>query len=147
MSWKHLKDIFAIRLEDIFKTSLRRFYKTSWRRLEDVWARFINSSWRRLEPVFWKSMTKVNILVLIRTSWRRLPQDVCLLGNLTALILDTSAFRNKWSWWTSFFNRCKKTNTGNFFYTYNKDFIFISHFLDFHEEQEKMAKKWPLYHN
>ena len=35
----------------------------------------------------------------------------------------------------------------NFFYTYNKDFIFISHFLDFHEEQEKMAKKWPLYHN
>ena len=35
----------------------------------------IKTSWRRLEDVFWRRKAKANIFVLIKTSWRRL-QDV-----------------------------------------------------------------------
>ena len=49
-----------IRPESVLKTSLRDVLKMSWRRLEDVL------------KTFWRPMTKANILVLIKTSWRRL---------------------------------------------------------------------------
>ena len=72
------------RLEDVLKMSWRRFCKTSWRRLENFlktsWRRMaktnllvlIKTSWRRFEDVFWRRMTKANIFALIKTSWRRL---------------------------------------------------------------------------
>ena len=83
MSWRR----FCGRLEDVLKASWRRLGKTSWRRLENVlktsWKRMaktiivvlIKTTWRRLEDVFWRRMTKSNIFVLINTSWRRL-EDV-----------------------------------------------------------------------
>ena len=57
-----------IHLANILKMSWRHFCKTSWKHLEDVFARrtedFLKTSWR--------SMGKTNILVLTKTSWRRL---------------------------------------------------------------------------
>ena len=70
-SWRCLQDVFARRLEDVLKTSWRRLGKTSWKCLEYV----LNTSWIRLENVLktsWRGMDKTNILVLTRTSWRRL---------------------------------------------------------------------------
>ena len=112
-SWRHLSKTFwrclehvlkksSKRFEDVSKMSWRRFeddLKTSWRvfkSLEEVWPRQIYLSWsRRLEGVFWRHMSKANMLVLIKTSWkcleyvfwrwrrktssRRLHQDECLL--------------------------------------------------------------------
>ena len=60
-----------IRLENVLKTSLEDVLKMSWRR-------FCKTSWRRLGNVLktsWRLMAKTNILVLIKTSSRRL-QDV-----------------------------------------------------------------------
>ena len=82
-----------IRLEKFLKTSSQDVLMTPWRCLEDVFARHLEevlkTYWRRLEDVLktfskrlqdvlrmsWKPMAKRNILVLIKTSWRRL-QDV-----------------------------------------------------------------------
>ena len=70
-SWRCLEDVFATPLEDVLKTSWIRLGKTSWRRFEDVWPRRIYwSLLRRLEDVFWRRMTKANIFVLIKMSWR-----------------------------------------------------------------------------
>ena len=72
-SWKRLEDVLARRYEDVLKTS--------WRRLEEIWRRRVYWSWpRRFEDVFWRRKTKANIFVLMKTSWRRLHQDECLLG-------------------------------------------------------------------
>ena len=61
-SGRFLKDIFPRRPEDVLKMT--------WRRLEGVSQRRICSSWlRRLEDVLWRLMTKVNISILIKTSW------------------------------------------------------------------------------
>ena len=91
MSWKHLcktswrclVDAFARRLEDVLKTFWRCLGKTSRRFLEDDFA-------RRLEDVLKtygqdkyigfdqdarRRMSKTNIFVLIKTSWRSL-QDI-----------------------------------------------------------------------
>ena len=91
-SWRRLEDVLKT-LEDVFKTSWRcleevlKMYwrrledvlKTSWRCLENLWPRRIYWSWpKRLEDVLitsWRRMAKTNILVLTRTSWRRL-EDV-----------------------------------------------------------------------
>ena len=92
-SWKRLEDVMARLLEDVLKKS--------WRRLEDAWPRRIYWSWSRpLEDLFWRRMTKANIFVLIKTSWRhflktinvsRRLQDVfieCLLGRNLKLQLE-----------------------------------------------------------
>ena len=85
-SWRCLEGVLKMswkRLENVLKTSWRRLGKMSGRSLEDVrktpsvflenvWPRRIYWSWsRRLEDVFWRRMSKVNILVLIKTSSRR----------------------------------------------------------------------------
>ena len=98
MSWRHLEDFFKTcrrRLEDVLKTFLQDVLKTSWRRFEDILARLLEdvlkTSWRRmnktnilvliktssrrLEDVFWRRMSIGNMFVLIKTSWRRL-EDV-----------------------------------------------------------------------
>ena len=83
ISWRCLEDVSARRLEESLQTSWQDVLKTSWRRLENVlmtsWRRMaktnmlvlIKTSSRRLQDVFWKRMTKTNIFVLIKTSWRR----------------------------------------------------------------------------
>ena len=91
------------RLEDVLKTFLRDVLKTFWRRLEDA----LKTSWRRLETygldgcigldedVLWRCITKANIFVLIKMSWRlrrktfsrRLHQDECLLGSIIIIII------------------------------------------------------------
>ena len=90
-SWRCLEDAFPRRLEDILRTSWRHLGKTSWRCLEDALKRsskrfedvlkmsgrrFCKTSLRRLENVLkTRRLAKANILVLIKTSWRRL-EDV-----------------------------------------------------------------------
>ena len=73
--WRRLKNVLARRLWRCLKDVL----KTSSRFLEDVFARsfenVLKTFWRRLENVLktsWRHMTKMNILVLIKASWRRL---------------------------------------------------------------------------
>ena len=59
MSWKRLEDVL----------------KTSWKRLEDDLKTYDQDEYVRLDEdvfVFWRRMSKANILVLIKTSWRRL---------------------------------------------------------------------------
>ena len=82
-SWRSNEDIFGRRFEDVFKTFWQDTLKMSWRRLENAfktsWKRMTKvnilvlnkTSWKRLEDVFWRRMTKANIFVLIKTSWRR----------------------------------------------------------------------------
>ena len=100
-SWKRLEDVLAIRLKDVLKTS--------WRSYKDVWPRWKYWSWpRRLEDVFWRRMTKVNIFVLVKSSWRRLEgvfwwrsqktssrrlhQDKCLLGSFMCILYNNSRY-------------------------------------------------------
>ena len=83
-SWRRFEGVFKTSYQDALKMSWRRFCKRSWRRLEDV----LNTSWQDvlktydqdeyigldqgLEDVFWRRMSKANMFVLIKTSWRRL---------------------------------------------------------------------------
>ena len=70
MSWRRLEDVLKMswkRLEDVLKTS--------WKRLEDDLKTYDQDEYVRLDEdvfVFWRRMSKANILVLIKTSWRRL---------------------------------------------------------------------------
>ena len=85
-----LENVLKISLQDVLKTSSKRLedaLKTSWRCFKDV----LKTSWRhmaktnilvltktssrRLEDVFWRRKAKASIFVLIKTSWRRL-QDI-----------------------------------------------------------------------
>ena len=76
LSWRRLKDVLKTFLQDVLKTS--------WKRLEDV----SKTSWRR--------MTKMNILVLIKTSsedvwliyssWSRRLQDVFIKTNVYCVV-------------------------------------------------------------
>ena len=106
-SWKHIEDVLKMLwrdLEDIFKTSWRRLGKTSRRHLENV----LKTSWRCLENVLktsWRHMAKTNILVLTKTSWRRL-EDVFWRRKAKANIF----FLIKTSW-----RRLLKTNTKDVF--------------------------------
>ena len=90
-SWRCLEDVFQEVLktswQDVLKMPWRRFedvFKTSWRCLEDLFVRRLEEVLaRRLEDVLktsWRRRAKTNILVLSKTSWRRLHQDECLLG-------------------------------------------------------------------
>ena len=102
-----LENILNISLQEVLKTSWRRLedvFKTSWRRLEDVLKTFLQDvlktsgqavlkmSWRHLGNALktsWRRVAKMNILVLTKTSWRRLEdkderrlnQDECLVGS------------------------------------------------------------------
>ena len=88
-SWRCLEDVLETssnHLEDILTWRLKEVLKTS---CEDLWPRRIFWSWpRRLEDVFWRRNTKVNLFALIKTSWRRLHQDKCLLGYLFIIMYD-----------------------------------------------------------
>ena len=55
---------------------LRDVLKTFWKRLEDVLKTFLQD----VLKTSWRYIDKTNILVLTKTSWRRLHQDECLLG-------------------------------------------------------------------
>ena len=76
MSWRRLKDALKTswrRLEGVLKRFLQDVLKTFWRHMTKTNVLvLIKTSWRRLECVFWRRMIKVNIFVLIKTSWRRL---------------------------------------------------------------------------
>ena len=85
-STRYFSRACSIRLKDVLKTCqqeqfnllmhLEDISKTPWRRLENV----LKMSWRYYCKK--KHMTRTNIFVLIKTSWRRLHQDECLLGCL-----------------------------------------------------------------
>ena len=80
--WRCLEDILPRRLEGVLKMSWRRFQnvlKTSWRclenifprRLEDVLKTYDQDEYIGLDQdILWRHMTKANIFVLIKTSWR-----------------------------------------------------------------------------
>ena len=81
MSWRHLGKTSPGQLEDVLKKS--------WRRLEDGMSKtnilvLTKTSWRRLKGVFWRRKTKANIFVLKR----RLHQDECLLGRLILSLIN-----------------------------------------------------------
>ena len=92
MSWRR----FSRRLKDVLKTSWQDVLRTTWRRLGKVlktsWRRMsktnilvlTKTSWRRLKGVFWRRKTKANIFVLKR----RLHQDECLLGRLILSLIN-----------------------------------------------------------
>ena len=76
------KQIISRRLEELYqswnyiKTSSQDILKTSWRRMAKTNILVLmKTPWKRPEDVFWKLMSKANIFVLIKTSWRRL-EDV-----------------------------------------------------------------------
>ena len=72
-------DVFARRLEDFLKRQFIKinifmyiFCKTSWKRIADKSLRYTYSCWLiHLEDVFWRHMTKANILVSIKRSRRQ----------------------------------------------------------------------------
>ena len=71
--WRYLKDVFLLKtswrcLSKKPWRCLKDVLKTSWKRLEDV----LKMSWRRFCKASWRRMTKTNILVLIKVSWRSL---------------------------------------------------------------------------
>ena len=143
-----LENVLKTSLQDVLKMSWRRFCKTSSRRFEDVLARRIEdvfqtswiglkTSWKRLQvilktygpdeyifldqDVFWKCMTKGNILVLIKTSSRRLLKtkttgcwdaskyEIYLLGGiLFETFKQTLSF-----WWKYIKNESHKSYSGN----------------------------------
>ena len=89
MPWRRFCKTSWRRLEKVLKTSWQDVLKTSWRHLENIlktsWRRMTKTnilvltrtSWRRLENVFWRGKAKANILVLIKTSSRRLQDVFC----------------------------------------------------------------------
>ena len=78
MSWRCLKDDFAKLLEDVFARLLEDVLKTFLqdvlaRRIEDVLKTYDQDEYIGLDhDTFWICMTKANIFVLIKRSWRRL---------------------------------------------------------------------------
>ena len=73
----HLEQALKTSLQDVLKTFLQDVLKTFWRRLEDVLKTFLQDVLKTYDQdeyigldqdVFWRSMSKVNILVLIKTS-------------------------------------------------------------------------------
>ena len=73
-SWRRFEDFlktFWRFLEDILKMSWRCFCKTYRRRYKNV----LKTSWKDVLKTSWRHMTKTNILVLIKTSRKRL-EDV-----------------------------------------------------------------------
>ena len=90
-SWRCLENVFARRLEAVLKRSWRCLedaLNLSWKRFEDVWKTYGQDEYIGLDQdVFWRHMTKANIFVLIKTSWRR------LLKTKTKDVFKTSSWR------------------------------------------------------
>ena len=106
LSWKRLEDFLKTcwqehfnlmrHLENVLKMSWRHLYKKFWRRfgkvLKTSWRRMtkanmfvlIKTSWKRLEDVFWICVTKANIFVLIKMSWRRFEEVLWRQGRKTS---------------------------------------------------------------
>ena len=81
-SWRRLEYVLKTFLQNILKTSWSCFanvLKRCWKPLEDV----LKMSWRRFCKTSWRNMSKGNIFILIKTSWRLLHQDGCLLGKFS----------------------------------------------------------------
>ena len=119
MSWRHLCKMSWRRFQNVLKTSWKRFEAVLARRLQDVWPRRIYWSWPRRRRRLWRRVTKANIFVLIKTSWkhllktktreetslqdvfktfsRRLHQDECLLGILINQVLSWNYQKNIWT--------------------------------------------------
>ena len=114
-SWGFLEDDFARHLEDILKTS--------WRRLENVLKTYYQDEYTGLDQdVFWRRMSKANIFVLIKASWRHLEdvfwrrrrkassrglQDAFIKRNVCCLRPATLLKRRLW-------HRCFPVDLGNF---------------------------------
>ena len=129
-----LEDVLKTSLQDVLKTSLQDVLKTFSKCLEDVlktfWSRLGKTSSRRMTKTkywswprrrrrLWRRVTKANIFVLIKTSWkhllktktreetslqdvfktfsRRLHQDECLLGILINQVLSWNYQKNIWT--------------------------------------------------
>ena len=105
MCWIRLEDVLRrtvynliIYLEDVLKMSWRHLCKTSSTcfghvfktSLQDVWPRRTYSSWsRHFQDVFSRRMSKGNILILIKMSWRH------LLKRNTKNVFKTSLLRQR----------------------------------------------------
>ena len=86
-SWRCLEYIFARRLEDVLKAS--------WKRFEDVLKTYEQDEYIGLDQdVFWRRLTKENILVLIKLSWRRL-EDVFWRRRWKTSLLGRRMFTGK----------------------------------------------------
>ena len=74
MSWRRLENILKMPGRSIDKSSLSSVVrlegvlKTSWKGLK---RQIYLSCSRRLEEVFWRCVTKINMFILIKMSWRR----------------------------------------------------------------------------
>ena len=100
-SWRCLEDLFARRLEDVLKTSwrcLEDVLKTSWKRYEDVLKTYNQDEYadldEDLEDVFWRRMSKANIFLLIKASWRRMFAGtfqwlLLFITRIASVLLDT----------------------------------------------------------
>ena len=72
-----LDDTSSKRLEDVFKTYLWDVLKASWRRMDKTNILVLTkTSWRRLEDVFWRRMINKNIFVFIKTLLKMKTKDV-----------------------------------------------------------------------
>ena len=80
-SWRRLKDVLknlqnALKTswrchEDVLKTLLKDVLEMFWRRMTKTnIIVLVKTSWRLLENAFWRRMTKGNIFVLIKTPWK-----------------------------------------------------------------------------
>ena len=109
---RHLENVFQMSWRHLCKKFWRRFgkvLKTSWRRMTKAnMFVLIKTSWKRLEDVFWRCVTKANIFVLIKMSWRRLEEVFWRQGRKTSSRCLHDVFT--------------KTNTFFFFYIYDTKF-------------------------
>ena len=99
-TWRCFEDVFARRLEDALKT----FLKTSWRRMtkRNILV-LIKASWRHLEDVFWRRTSKPNMFVLVKTSSEDEDKrrDVFIKTNVCWEMIQFSVCRNYigvWFW-------------------------------------------------
>ena len=121
-SWRYLEEVFARRLEDVLKTSWQDVLKTSWtRRMTKTNILVLaKTSWKRLKDVFWRRMTKANIFILIKTSWRH------LLKTKTKYVFKTSSSKrmlagNQWELQQITTTYSSDTEVKDFIYLY-KDY-------------------------
>ena len=74
--WRCLEDVFSRRWQIVVKMSGRRcenVSKTCWRRMTKMNILIlIKTPWRHLEDIYWRRMNKGNMFALINTPWRRL---------------------------------------------------------------------------
>ena len=114
ISWRCLEDVSARRLEEVLQTSWQDILKTSWKRLDDFLKTYGKDEYVGLDKdVFWKRMTKANIFVLIKTSWRRVlnrnTKDVFIKTNVCSENISSDMEWRIWiTWWIIFCIRYSK---------------------------------------